>query len=249
MGDSKEVITFFTNFLHKTIREHEIFFSKKKNLEGIKKSLQKYQEVQGNEQDMNENIIKINAKLDILKKEKEAKEKEASEYQKSIPYLQFLKSQEEIKRKIQENEKDLTNIKQNLKIKFLLKEFHNDKKKSKLIKSYEDVVNALKDDAQLKITGVINEALSLKNAPKELSMVTRERLENFRDLKNTLMIKEDSRIVSYANAIKRKEEEILSFIKEHEKELVKKEKITSKLHQSLDNLKQHTIAFNLELQA
>ncbi len=249
IGDSKEVITFFTSFLQKTVREHEIFFSKKKSLERIKKSLQEYQEVQGNEEYMKESIIKLNAKIDALKKEKEAKEKEASGYQKSIPYLQFLKSQEEIKREIQENEKDLANIKQSLNIKFLLKAFHNDKKKSKLIKSYEDVISALKDDAQLKIIEVINEALSLKNAPKELSIITKERLEKLQDRRNTLMIKEDSRIVSYADAIKRKEEEILSLSKEQEKELVKQEKLTSKLSQSLDNLKQHAIAFNLELQA
>lgn len=249
IGDSKEVITIFTNFLHKTVREHEVFFSKKKDLEGIKKSLQEYQEVQGTEEDMKESIIKRNAMLDALKKEKEAKEKELSDYKKSLPYSQFVKLQEETRQKIQENEKDLANIKQSLNIKYLLKEFHNDRKKSKIIRSYEDMVNALKDDSQLRIIEVVNEALLLKNAPIELSQVTRERLEKLRDLRNTLMIKEDSRIVSYTNAIKRKEEEIQSFLKEHEKELVKQEKITSKLSQSLENLKQHAIAFNLELQA
>lgn len=247
MGDSKEIITYFVNSFQKKIKEQEALFLKKKNFDQIKKEVQEYQELKKNEQHMKESIIKSSEKEDFLKKEKDEKEQELSSYKKSFPYLNFISSQEEKKKKLQEIDKEISMIKQALNIKFLKKFFHTDKKKARLIQEYEILDTALENDSGLNIVKIAQEALE-KGGPQELSLITREKLESIRNQKKTLIIQQDPRIDFYEEAIKKRELEILSVRSELEKETRKLEKIRERQISLINSLKNKLGFFSIILE-
>lgn len=246
IGDTKEVITGFAQDLDATLKENAVYFSKKKSLAEIKKVLENHQELEATNQEIARNIERLNERMSYIKKEKEEKEKELIAYKNSIPYKGLLKSREETKQKLGEINKELLDIKQAINIKFLLKLFHHDKKKAKLIKNYEEVATALEADSELKIIEIIKDALN-QGAPGELSSITRERLENIRNLKNTLIIKEDTRTAIYEEVIKKKWQEIISVNNENEKEMKRLEKIKEKQASIIKDLKNKLITFKLDL--
>lgn len=248
IGDTKEAIVNFTNQINKTIKENEKQFSKKKSLEMIKKSFKDYQELESVKQEIANNLNVLNQKIAQIKKEKEEKEQEILSYKTSIPYNNFIKSQEAVKQKLLEISQELASIKKDLNIKFLYNLYHKDKKKTRLIKSYEEISTALDEDPELRIVEIIKDAALNEGAPPELSSITRERLENIRTLKNTLELKQDSRIIHYEEAIRNKDHEIFGISKEYEKEKERMDKIESKQSIFINELKNQLNTFSLLLQ-
>ena len=96
-----------------------------------------------------------------LEKDLEAGQKNLENYKKSKEHLEFLEEQKNIEQANIMLNTEIIKLKQELNFRLLLKYFHNDQKKSKIIKNYsENFLDALKQDENLEIIELIKQANS-----------------------------------------------------------------------------------------
>lgn len=77
----------------------------------------------------------------------------------SIEYSKLLEEREEAEEEREKMQREILSIKQEIDIKAMLKHFHHDKKKSRIIEEYaKDFNAALENDETLEIASVIQEA-------------------------------------------------------------------------------------------
>ncbi len=247
LGSINEEIKKWVKEINSTIKNNESLFSMQQRISKIKRSLQEHQKNRSIEEGIAETIKNLGEKNKYLDKELVQKENKLAEWKTSQEYQAFLKSSEEIKEKKEDLDRELQRIKQDLNIKFLLKIFHNDKKKNNVIKSYEDVLNALESDLSLSVLSIVEEASSLPDAPQELKKITRERFEKIRQLKN-LKIMVHPRLGEHESAIRSINHKVISTNDEIKREHAKQEKISAKTKQSFENLRAQLAACNLSLE-
>lgn len=246
LGNIKASIKTFAQDINKIIKNHEPLFENQKMKEEIKKYLKQYYDLDGQNKKINQNIEAFNERIRILDKNLKEKEQELGLFILSQEYQNHLKYEENIKRKHDELQKEILDIKQNLNIKFLLKAFHHDPKKSSLIKSYEDPKEALEQDPTFNILSIIQEASLLPNSPQTLTLITKEQLEKIHQLK-TLSITRNQKVLAYENTLKNLTYEIAILNEEKKKELRKQDKISWRINQALDQIKSNLTSFNLAL--
>jgi len=238
LGKVKEKISQFAGNFKRKIQENKETINLIDSIKALKETLDEFKEIGKIENSIKEGILGYEANINVLKNDKQLCEKEIEAYKKTKAYKEFLEQQSELEQEKINLTRDIFNLKEFLDLKFLSKHFHNDTKKSKLIKSYIDNFSETLKNDNLEIIDLCIKAG--KDVNKELIIETKNRIINqrtikdkkFNDLKDNLD-KINQYIIDKTRIL---EHEIDKKQKFYEKEKLIIEKISSQLKSSWNNV-------------
>lgn len=148
---------FSKNFDSIMIENKEIF-EKEKIANSLNELLLELKQREEAELKIKNSLQNLEQNFKELEEKKKAKEKELENIKNSDSYIKALEEKEELRQKIEKTDEELFRLKQEIKLKYLSKLFHQDKKKSQIIKMYiEKFKEALQQDVQLEICSIIKE--------------------------------------------------------------------------------------------
>ena len=201
LAEVREIMEGFTKSFNSQIKENKNLLEKKKLNEKVDKKLRELEETKSVKKEIENSIKIIKHKISRADEEKEVAEKEYESYTKSKEHLSFIQEQEKIKQENKSLEEDILNLKREIDFKFLLKHFHDDIKKSNILKHYyERFSDSLKEEE----TELIE---ILKLADKGFLE------EKIRDIKHRILnqrtLGEDKKLKEYESKINRLGQEII----------------------------------------
>ena len=143
----------------------------------------------------------------------------------------------------EENKKlsdEILRLKQEVDIKFLLKQFHNDLKKDRIIREYSDnFISSLKNDENLEIINIIQQAG--RNIDAERINGIRRRVIEQKDSED------NKRLEEFKDKINRIEQEIVYEVNELEREKSKKYKFEEKQKEILIDIKEKSVGLGVDI--
>jgi hypothetical protein len=149
----------FAKEFNEKLRINNEDFEKIKLIKILQNSLKELKETQEVQKQIDDSIINFEGK--IVKTEEEIKifENDYEKYKKSNESKKFLEEQEKIKEDNKIINEEILKLKQEFDFKGLAKYFHEDRKKSQMIKNYsENFLNSLKQDDNFNIIMLLKEA-------------------------------------------------------------------------------------------
>lgn len=162
LGEAKDKITGFLRNFHNFLEENKEIFENNKKLRELRTNLEKFRQDKKNKSEIGLSIKNLKDNYEALEKSRKDIEMKIQELKSCLEYKKLLEEKEKIEKEKHELEKKISEIKDKADLKFLAKFFHNDRKKSEIIKKYsENFSQALKEDENIEIIKLVNEAKNL----------------------------------------------------------------------------------------
>ncbi|MBI2632346.1 hypothetical protein HYW75_05055 [Candidatus Pacearchaeota archaeon] len=226
LEQNKALIIEFFNLHRNLFSANKNIFEKEMQLSSLNNLLENYNSVNSAISDNEIEFVTISEKMNNSLKEKQNKEKELSLLINSSLYKEILVDKNNLQEEKNILNSEITSLKEQIDLKYLLKLFHNDDKKSKIIKSYkENFLSGLSSDAEL-ILGVIIEQVRPE-------MKIQEKLKKIKEKNSSLQNKSLSSIEKDKINIERKLSNLLVESKSLENELEKSRKKQDKIKEKL----------------
>ena len=234
LADVKSIISDFVKSFYEKTEANKWAFDKITLIEHLKASLNELENLKNIQKEIEDNIEIIENKIVKIEKEKKKLEEDYKMYKQGKEYAKFIEEQEKIKEENNILDKDIQKLKQDMDIKFLSKHFHDDIKKSKTIKNYQDnFMNALKNDDNLEIIEII------KQSEKQVDIgKIKEIKKRIEERKSPAENEEDEKSKDFNNKIKHQEHDLINERIEMEKEGNKKLKFEQKQKQIMMQIKE-----------
>lgn len=160
-------INSFFKDVERIITEDKEVFRIEEKADILKNILLKFEEEKKNKIQIKDYLQNLEQNLKDLEEKKGKAEKSLEDAKNSTEYSKFLEEREEAEKERGRMQREIFSMKQEIDIKAMLKQFHSDKKKSRIIKGYaEDFNVALGNDETLEIAGIIQEAKPEFNAER-----------------------------------------------------------------------------------
>lgn len=231
LADVRDIIKKFAKEFNEKIESNKEIPEKKKLIEDLKSILNNLEDAKKIQKQIGEQLLTTENKIAQLENEKQLTEKDYEDYKKSKEYGEFLEEQEKIKQENKIANESAVKLKQEIDLKFLSKHFHEDAKKSRLIKEYsENFINSLKNDNNLEIISILKQANQ---------NIHEEKIREIR--KNILEQKipnENKKLREFEDKKGRLEMEIAYEKSKFEHEKDKKQKFEEKQKQILEQIKE-----------
>jgi len=158
IGEAKETVNSACRNINSILKSRTNAEKEKlsQQLEKMLESMDDFDECRRNSEIIAKELVSM---IEEMENKRKQAENEIEKIRKSEEYAQFEEEKEERKMEKQELERDILKIKENIDLKHLAKFFHNDPKKSEIIKKYlENFGHALKYDSNLEIISLGKEA-------------------------------------------------------------------------------------------
>jgi len=230
LGEVKELIKKFTKEFNEKVEQNKIVFERIKLIKDFKKTLNELEDAKIIQKKFENSIEDIKNKIIEIEKEKQLSEKDYEKYKKSEEYEYFFKEQENIKQENKIFDEKILKLKQEMNLKLLSKQFHNDLKKNKLIKNYnENFLQALKRDENLEIISIIKEA-NLKVNEEEIKQIRNK-------ISESIKLTENKKLLDFEDKIKKLKYELINEKEKISNEENKIKRTKEKQKQLLEQIK------------
>ena len=211
LGEIKELTNNFAKSFNQKIEYNKDIFDRIKLVEDIKASLNELANAEKIQHQLENSIGVIQTKIIRIKKEKAQAENDSDSYKRSFEYRDFLALQEKINQENKTTNEEILKLKQELDLKKLLRYFHTDEKKSRIIRNYFDnFIESLKADDSLEIISLV----------KKINPEFNE--ENIREIKYKILsqtnLVENENLKEIESRLKKIEQDIINQQKEIEEE-------------------------------
>jgi hypothetical protein len=224
--------TFAKDFNEKLISNKETF-ERIHLIKAIKDNLKEFEESKILQKQIEDSVSDFKEKIAKIEKEKQLFEKNYEEYKKSNESREFIEEQEKIKQENKIINEEIIKLKRDINFKDLAKYYHENRKKSKIIKDYsEDFLNSLKQDSDFSIISLLKEANQSidEEKIKELS----QKILSQKILSSDNKLKEfEGYIIKVDHGLKYENEEL-----EHEN--IKKQRFEENQNQILEKIKEES---------
>lgn len=243
LGEVKDKIKELSANFNNILKEKADILSKSDAINELKIVLGRLDEDNENKSEIEASIINLESNYKALSEDKIKLEKQIKELKNSSDFAR-LSEEKEIKLKKKQNiNNEILKIKEKIDLRFLAKFFHNDKKKSDIIKRYsENFSRVLEEDNNLEIISLVKEAKNIDIS--ELEKIKKDMLEISKQV--------ISEIENKLNNLENKEKKLsfeLSGIQEEMR--LEKEKITrfnnKALQEKQDIIEKAKSLFNSEI--
>ena len=240
LGSTKAVVNLFIQEINKIVGDNSFIFEKNKSYGIISSLLSESKQLTLLDSEMDNKLLESNINLENAKVERNILKNKLSEIKETDRFKEDTQEKLNYRNKLYFLDSEIQNMNERLKLKLLLKKFHHDKKIDELVRSYiHNFKNALKDDKELKIIGILDED-NKKLAPK------------LREIQNTLIslhslspTKIDREIELIEEKIKENSTYILNLENGIKNEKKGKEKISLKLQKiNSDMMNESKLLFN-----
>lgn len=162
LGETKRIINSFIRDLNRLIGANKFIFEKSILCGETRQLLAESEQLGLLKIDIETNSLRIKNALQNTEKELIRLRDKKSEIQTSSDFKKSVSEKEAHKNKIEILEKDIGILKEALNLKKLLKEFHSDEKADRLLRNYlEDFKDAIREDKDFKIIGLLNRGAPL----------------------------------------------------------------------------------------
>ncbi|MEK6893149.1 MAG: hypothetical protein AABX07_03005 [Nanoarchaeota archaeon] len=166
---------FFSNFNRIVEGEKEIF-EKRKNLEALHNLKKEFNELEKSVLEIGGNVENIEKTKKELETERNSASLEFKALIESEEFKKNLESKERAKREISDLNKNAFKLKESIDIKFLLKFFHENPKKTEVLKKYrERFLSMLEADENFEIVEMVNVALGVDIHPEVNALLEKSR--------------------------------------------------------------------------
>ncbi len=248
LGNVKDSINSFVQNLKKLLIENKYFLDSIEVISSLEMKLEELNEIekliQGINQKINENANNINSlELDILSKELEIEKVKSQD-----SYVREVSLEAEIKIKNEELQKEIYELKNLINFKKLANVFHYDSKKMSTINEYKlNFINAFQRDKLLSLIPLLNDANITDSHLSKKTNIIMQKEKEIERLKKSFN-KDDSNSLYDLNKILaklRSDKEQLMI--ENQKDNKRKEKITGKKPEIMQDLKQLLLKIQTDL--
>lgn len=224
LDEVRESMKRFSRNFDTIMNENREYFEKEQIAIVLKNLMSELKNKKNAEAQLANFLQKLEQTLKELEENEENLKKSLENVKKSEEYAKSLEEKERFKQRIEKLEQEIFKLKQNIDFKHLLKYFHQDKKKSALIKKYvENFKEALEHDARLEIMDIIKEISPQFNFEK-LKEIRQINIE-LKDWKEPVI---DKQLRNMEEEIKRLNLKIQGLKNEIEQERKKNEKFQAK---------------------
>lgn len=230
LEEVKEIIKEFVRNFNSKIESNKHIFEKLSLIEDLKNSLKELNDLREIIKNSENSAKDLEFCILNYNKEKQKTEKELEDFKKSSEYLEYIKEQDKIKQENKALNEDIFRLKQKIDFRLLLKYFHSNSKKSKIISHYlDDFQNSLKKDINLEIIFLIKEA----NQP-----IDEQKLMQIQgNLANQKIIIENEKLKYLEDSLQRLEQCVLTPKDETEKQAEKIRKFQEKQNTQIMQIK------------
>lgn len=230
-----KINNFAKEFNEKLILNKENF-ERMNLIKAVQDNLRDLEEAKKIQKQIENSIADLKRKIVIIEEKKQLTKENYEQYKKGNESKKFIEEQEKIK---QENEiinEDVLKLKQDINLKDLAKYFHNNLKKSNIIKEYsENFYNSLKEDSALEIIQLLKEANQAFDEEKIKTL--RQRILGQKNPAEDTKIKKfnesllnlDSELKYELNEIEKEKEKIIKFEEKQKQILTNLEKTAQKI--------------------
>ncbi|HRZ85328.1 MAG TPA: hypothetical protein P5277_00970 [Candidatus Paceibacterota bacterium] len=157
---TKDSIKEFFKKINELITENNDLFDKEKKLDFLEKNIKELDSFSTTLEILKENFKEINSKNEELIEEKETLENNFNSFKSSKEFEEYKREREMLKSEINNFNKDILRLKDKVNLRFLIKYFHKDPKKSMLLRDYqENFIKALDSDENQEIVKIVNDVL------------------------------------------------------------------------------------------
>ncbi len=159
LAEVRDITNSFAKEFNEKLEFNKENFEKINLIKTVKDDLKELEEAKKIQKQIEDSIADLKIKISKKEGKKQEAEKNYEKYKKSDEPKKFTEVQEKIKQENKAINEDVLKLKQNINLKDLAKYFHNDPKKSGMIKRYsETFYESLKDDADFDIIQLLKEA-------------------------------------------------------------------------------------------
>jgi len=156
----KLILKEFFKKVNEILIENKLNFEKEKDIEIIEKNLKELEGFLGSLKTLKKNYENLELSYNELIKEKETLEDNFKLFKDSSEFENYVKEREVLKHEINDFNREIMNLKDKVNLRFLIKYFHKDSKKSALLRDYHDnFIKALDEDENLNIVELVSEVL------------------------------------------------------------------------------------------
>lgn len=159
IGDIRDAIKGFQINLSNILNENKQVFDNKLKIEELISLVSSLEAENKNKSGIELSLENLNKKLADIEIERDKANGEIHKIQSSSEFSIVDKEKQEKNKRKKELEQEILKIKEKTDLKFMAKFFHEDKKKSEIVKNYsENFIQAMKEDSNLEIINLAKEA-------------------------------------------------------------------------------------------
>lgn len=231
----KNAINLFAGDIASMIIENNVIFAKQEKVNNLEVLLSSLDREKNTESQLEYSLLGLEKKLRLLEEKRAAALKDFDNAKNSREYKSALEEKEKAKHEIRRLQQDIIKLHHDTNLKFLSRQFHNNEKKNRIIKTYsENFEEALDNDADLKIGEIIKEA----NPDFDIDIIREIKLK-LHQFKNSQQAQTpiEKQIFGTESDIKSIDSEILDVKKEIEQEKRKKESLIEKTAEISEDIK------------
>jgi hypothetical protein len=229
-----DIIKQFSKNFNIIVENNKPKFEKISKLEEIEKQNKEIYVIKKNVEEIMLLIRHKEKEEEELKKNSIVLEKEYDRFKQSEKYNKYLEEEKRQKQLIDKFNQKVSNLKEKINIKLLLKKFHYDEKKSRILQGYqENFIRALENDKSLEILNLTREALNL-DIENEVITIKKENMI-LNEKKDNLVEKEKINLENKVNQNKYKVLELENNIREEKKKLLRFEEKKKESLERIEN--------------
>lgn len=197
LEETRKMIKRFLDSFDVIVSENEEIFERARVINELNALIHEFKGIKSACSEIRDSIRNSEQNCGEIKRKKKANEEKLESLRNSHEYKDILKERERIGKATQRLNLELTNLKREIDIKSLLRDFHDDKRKSRIIRSYsENFLDALEADKDLEFFRILKERQGYENLIKrisEIKMKNRDIMKGQREymIENRLKVLED----------------------------------------------------------
>jgi hypothetical protein len=209
-----EILRIFSRDFNKIIVDNNSIFERIPILERLNNLILEFKNMVKTVNGIEEGIKKLRQDKERILNQKKSIEEEYEKFKKSEKFKRYQETLKEHESEINNLNKRLLNLKGKINLKFLLKHFHNDEKKSILLRDYQErFLETLERDNNLEIIEIIEKGLKV-NFSEEIKGLKRD----FEKINHNKEYVEETEKNSFEEKINEKEYKMLEISKQIDEE-------------------------------